>query len=256
MSTIGQSATFRRASGWLPAIELDPELNQRRTSPEPTSQRRLAARVLHLSPGPFEARDIAPHPDGWLGLLVVDGLLLVEGCLGHGPVGWMLGEDDLLRPWEMEGIPLTLSTSWRALTPARLALLDEEFGRRTGGAPIITRALLGRASRTTRWLLATSMISSAPVVEERLLLLFALLGERWGKATPEGISVDLPLTHRLLASLVGARRPSVSTALGALASEGVICRRPGHGWLLRRTISEDQTRPRAWDQYASALGIA
>ena len=40
------------------------------------------------------------------------------------------------------------------------------------------------------------------------------------------------LSHRLIGELVGARRPTVSTALGELARSGEILRRDDGTWLL------------------------
>jgi len=57
---------------------------------------------------------------------------------------------------------------------------------------------------------------SAPLVRDRLLGLFALWAERWGKVMAEGVRIDLPLTHEQPAMLCGARRPSVTVALRSL----------------------------------------
>jgi hypothetical protein len=45
--------------------------------------------------------------------------------------------------------------------------------------------------------------------------------------------VPLALTHRILGQLVGARRPTVSTALSELAEREELVRRPDGSWLLR-----------------------
>jgi len=45
--------------------------------------------------------------------------------------------------------------------------------------------------------------------------------------------VPLALTHRILGQLVGARRPTVSTALGELAERNELNRRADGSWLLR-----------------------
>ena len=45
--------------------------------------------------------------------------------------------------------------------------------------------------------------------------------------------VPLALTHRILGQLVGARRPTVSTALGELAERGELMRRVDGSWVLR-----------------------
>jgi CRP/FNR family cyclic AMP-dependent transcriptional regulator len=49
----------------------------------------------------------------------------------------------------------------------------------------------------------------------------------------DGVIVPLALTHRILGQLVGARRPTVSTALSELAERGELVRRADGSWLLR-----------------------
>lgn len=65
-------------------------------------------------------------------------------------------------------------------------------------------------------------IALEPRVERRLLLKLRQLAERWGRVTPDGIRLDLRLTHQELANMVGAVRESVTIALGRLASSGEI----------------------------------
>lgn len=241
---------------WLSLVELDTELNAHEPGWAAPGRRRLAARVLHLAEGPFEPSSFVPESDEWLGLLILDGLLLVEIEAGRGPTGWLVGPEDLIRPWEMEELALTADSEWHALCESRIALLDGDFARRTLDIADVARALLAKSAQSTHWLLAKSLITATPVIEERLLLLFALIGERWGRATPEGVTLSLPLTHRVLASLVGARRPSVSTALGALDEEGLISRMAGGGWLVRRPeVWTDPSPRRCWERYVQALGF-
>ena len=82
------------------------------------------------------------------------------------------------------------------------------------------------------------------LVDDRLLLTLWHLAERWGRVTPTGIVVPLPLGHQRLADLVGAHRPSVTTALGELARAGSISRRDDGNWLLHGAPPE-QLRRRA-----------
>jgi CRP/FNR family transcriptional regulator, cyclic AMP receptor protein len=241
---------------WLSLVELDSELNVHKPGWSAPGDRRLAARTLHLAEGPFDPGEFVPNPDGWLGLLITGGQLLVEIEAGRGPTGWLVGPEDILRPWEMDGLALTTDATWTALGESEIVLLDGEFARRTLGIPDVLQTLLTKSAQSTHWLLAKSLITATPVIEERLLLLFALIGERWGRATPEGVMISLPLTHRVLASLVGARRPSVSTALGALDEEGLVSRVPRDGWLARRPPAMSDPSPRrCWERYVQALGF-
>lgn len=65
-------------------------------------------------------------------------------------------------------------------------------------------------------------IALEPRVERRLLLKLRQLAERWGRVTPDGIRLDLRLTHQELANMVGAVRESVTIAMGRLADAGEI----------------------------------
>jgi CRP/FNR family transcriptional regulator, cyclic AMP receptor protein len=250
------SAEVNGKTPWLSLVELDSELNVHEPGWAAPGDRRLPARTLHLASGPFDPRTFVQDPGGWLGLLIADGQLLVEVEAGRGPTGWLVGSEDIVRPWEMDELALTADATWTALSEAEVVLLDADFARRAMGVPQMSCTLLAQAGQSTHWLLAKSLITATPVIEERLLLLFALIGERWGRATPEGVIIHLPLTHRVLASLVGARRPSVSTALGALDEEGLISRVPRDGWLARRpTVRTDPSPRRCWERYVQALGF-
>jgi CRP-like cAMP-binding protein len=54
----------------------------------------------------------------------------------------------------------------------------------------------------------------------RLLAYLWHLASSFGVVTSAGVRLDLPLTHALLAELIGARRPTVTTAFGTLSVDG------------------------------------
>jgi CRP/FNR family transcriptional regulator, cyclic AMP receptor protein len=85
-------------------------------------------------------------------------------------------------------------------------------------------------------------IALEPRVERRLLLKLRQLAERWGRVTPDGIRLDLRLTHQELANMVGAVRESVTIALGRLAAAGEIEVR--NRTLLIRPPEEQRPEPR------------
>jgi CRP-like cAMP-binding protein len=99
--------------------------------------------------------------------------------------------------------------------------------------PEITATLLERLSERSLRLATTQAISQLTGVDRRLQALFWHLAERWGRVSPDGVIVPLALTHQILGQLVGARRPSVSSALSELATRGELVRRPDRSWLLR-----------------------
>lgn len=65
-------------------------------------------------------------------------------------------------------------------------------------------------------------IALEPRVERRLLLKLRQLADRWGRVTPDGVRLDLRLTHQELANMVGAARESITIALGRLTASGDI----------------------------------
>jgi CRP/FNR family transcriptional regulator, cyclic AMP receptor protein len=92
--------------------------------------------------------------------------------------------------------------------------------------------LLERFSARAQRVAVSQAISQLNGVDRRLLALFWHLAERWGRITPEGVALPLTLSHRMLAQLVGARRPTVSSALADLAGRHELVRRGDGTWLL------------------------
>jgi CRP-like cAMP-binding protein len=75
-------------------------------------------------------------------------------------------------------------------------------------------------------------VSHLKLVEMRLLVILWYYADRWGRVTPGGVLLPLRMTHSMLARIVGARRPSVSTALGRLQDRGLVDRTDNGHWLL------------------------
>jgi CRP/FNR family cyclic AMP-dependent transcriptional regulator len=114
-----------------------------------------------------------------------------------------------------------------------VAVLDRRFAAEVTRYPEITASLFDRLSERSLRLATTQAISQLTRVDRRLKALFWHLAERWGRVSGDGVIVPLALTHRILGQLVGARRPTVSTALSELAEREELVRRPDGSWLLR-----------------------
>jgi CRP-like cAMP-binding protein len=196
----------------------------------------LPARTIYLPAGEIDSA-LLELDESYFGVMVLDGLLLVEHQAGRARIGWMMGEHDLIVPSASCDAHLTDGGRWRALTPACVAVLDREFALRARHVPQVTSVLLKRVTTTANWLLAKGLVAGAPTVVEQLLLVFRLYGERWGRVTADGVLLRLPLTHAVLALVCGARRPSVTLALHALERDGSLRRTVDGAWLLRRTDS-------------------
>jgi hypothetical protein len=170
------------------------------------------------------------------GVLVLDGVLSVNVTVGDRVAAELIGAGDLLpASGGADEELLTCDVGWRALLPARFAVLDAEFSHRVHPWPQITQALLRRAERRAHNLNVQRAVAAQPRLEVRLALLLWHLAARWGKVEPGGIRLGVPLTHQLLGRLVGAERPSVTHALSRLADAGLVS---GHGdeWHLHGTL--------------------
>jgi CRP-like cAMP-binding protein len=191
------------------------------------------ARVARLGKGSWNPAELAPEIGEGFGLLVLSGFLVRRvGREGHSGAE-LLGAGDLLRPWQTLGPTASrpFEPSWQAIAPVELAVLDAAFARRVAPFPEVAARLIDRAMLRSRHLAHELAIVGQRRVERRLEMLFWQVADRWGVRTRDGVRVEVPLTHALLAELVAARRPSVSTGLGQLAEAGTVTR-DGGAWLL------------------------
>lgn len=177
-------------------------------------------------------------PSAAVGLLILEGRIVrglhVEGAPSHGVE--MLGQGDLLKPWSYEGQSSSLPTSedWTVLSRLELAVLDVAYVRATLRWPRIGINLLDSVIERARSLSYLLTARQAPRLEARILLTLWHLADRWGHVSPEGVVLDLPkLTHEMIASMVAARRPSVTTGIRHLRDLGLVEVQSRGRWLLR-----------------------
>jgi hypothetical protein len=223
-------------------LDADPDLADVLDPEDRDVARRYAvARVRSIPKGTWSAGLYDEGGDA-IGVLVLDGLLTRELRLGSRTATELLGHGDLLRPWQDdEGRP-GVHVTWCVHEELRVAVLDRRLMVVAARWPALADALLHRAFRRSRALAFSLAMSQLRGIDRRLLVLFWDAANRWGRVTPEGVRVRLPLTQQTLAHLVGARRPSVSLALGALADRGEVVRHE-EDWLLRG-------EPPMWDEAA------
>jgi CRP-like cAMP-binding protein len=190
------------------------------------------AKTVSIPEGLWSGAD-TPAPGDGIGLLVLDGLLIRRVGIDQGFGAELLGEGDLLRPWQGEDEPPTLpqTTGWRVLQPTRMAVMDEAFARRIARYPQLSARLVGRALARSRNLAVNMAIVHQSRVDVRLRMLFWHMAGRWGKVRSDGVILPLTLTHNVLADLVAARRQTVTSALTELAKRELV-RPVDGGWLL------------------------
>ena len=210
------------------------------------ARRRAVAAVIEVEPPRWDTGEVQPEThDGWLGLFVLDGLMLRRVTVGKRAACELFGPGDVIRPWDTDGEydPLPIAVDWMVLKPTQLAVLDAAFVLRTARWPTINSKLVSRVAARARYLALTQAVTHLHRARARVLILFWLLAERWGTVTPEGVQVDLPLTHEVLAMLVGAHRPTVTIALQRLTRTGFLIRQRSDRWLLTRHAIECLSQP-------------
>ena len=190
--------------------------------------------AVHLDPGKLDVdrlRRSESTREPLYGFLVADGSVAAQVEMAGRTSTRLIGPGDLvlLDNAESDAIPATLE--WSVLAPARLALLDARLHTIAERWPPLLSAIIHRAAQQTRKALLQQAISQLPRVEERLLALFWSIADRQGVVRPDGIWLELTATHRTLAGMVGAQRPTVSLGLARLAESGLVRPQAG-GWLL------------------------
>jgi CRP/FNR family transcriptional regulator, cyclic AMP receptor protein len=206
-------------------LRIDPELgNVLSGDARRTAEGKLLVSVVSLEPGewsPPELRDAGAA----LGLLLLDGFMIRRLTIGASSAIEPLGRGDLIRPWQEDAASFSRA-SWSVVEWAELAVLDGAFTAALARWPALIPVLLERAMRRSRWLAAEAAISNIVGMETRVLTVLWQLAERWGAFEEGGVVLSLPVTHDFLAKLVGARRPSVTQALGELTEAGKLRRLP------------------------------
>jgi CRP/FNR family transcriptional regulator, cyclic AMP receptor protein len=200
------------------------------------ARQHAVAAVIELPSGDWEP-SAEESTGAELGLLVLEGLLIRDVTVADARCGELVGPGMLLRPGDDPGgdAPTRHEVGWRVVEPTRLAVLDRRFLRVAAHWPTLVTALVARATERAHNLAVMVSIHSLKRVDTRLLAFFWHLADRFGKVTADGVLIPLALTHRQLALLVGAQRPSVTSALGTLAERHLLHRDEHGNWLLSLT---------------------
>jgi len=220
-----------RRANVVQLLECDPELAAGLTDQERASARQaLPVRVASLRKGPWHPDPEAPGP-GHLGYLIVKGLLVRRIEVAQGSSIELLGRGELLRPWQ-EDVSSFCRSSWEVVEPTTLAQLCPQLTRCLARWPVLIANLLDRGIRRSRALAADAAAANIVGLEERLLTALWQLAETWGEARTDGVHLTIRLPHRLLAELMGARRPSITSALAALKKAGQLEKASDECWVL------------------------
>ena len=225
----------QRSGGTLHVLEADPDLGALLQGERlAVARQRLVAREHRVPAGPWRDERVLRAGPAQLGLLLLAGVVARELLMADNVSSELLGRGDLLRPWQVHGPTrlLRCEVRWTVLEPARFAVLGSGFAFELARFPEVHAMLIDRMTERAHRVALAQAISQLNGVDQRILTLFWHLGERWGRVTPAGVVIALRLPHRVIAQIVGARRPTVSTALTQLAATGRLVRQPDGMWLL------------------------
>lgn len=211
-------------------LELEPDLARFMAEEDRREAERVAVPVLRLPRGALALADVLARMGAFAGF-VLDGLILQRMRLGNHVTMKVHGPGDIVSRVEGPGSMLISDWAMTAGEGVRLAVLGNEFLAAVRRWPALGAGLHVRSAEQTERVAVQLAICQLPRVDERLLALLWWLAEAWGRVTSVGTVVPLSMTHDVLGALVGARRPTVTLALGELAARGAIARQD-QGWLL------------------------
>jgi CRP/FNR family transcriptional regulator, cyclic AMP receptor protein len=205
-------------------LDADPDLGEH-MPPEArqTATELIRVRTFRVPKGAWKPGGI---DHGAMGLLLLEGLMVRTLRLGRVSSAEIVGPSDILRPWEIGLLPSVVPapTDWRVLEPAQVALLDRRATELIGRWPELCVATGGRLLRRARSLAYLMAAQHFIRVEDRLLATLWHLASMWGRVTLQGTVVPFRLTHEMLASIIGAQRPTTTTAIRSLIRQGRLVR--------------------------------
>ncbi len=182
---------------------------------------RLSAMCVTI---PVQAGDEVPEAEmvGPVGFVAVGRMaIVVDAETGRQRTIALLQEGDAV-VLPAGGWPGAPGARVRAATDAELMVLtgslDDVLCTQAGLGPWVLRAVAAAVADRER----SVAIALEPRLERRLILKLRQLAERWGKVTPEGVRLDLRVTHQELGDMIGSARESITVALGRLQEQGDI----------------------------------
>jgi CRP-like cAMP-binding protein len=194
-------------------------------------------------PGPWDAANGLGER---VGGVIVGGLMVRELTLGPTVSAELLAAGDVLLPVAQAPVAfLPTECTCMVLEPLSIVWLGARFEQAACRWPELSRALLRRAHTRAHRAAVMQNIAQVTRIDDRVLTLLWHLSERFGRVGSEGVVLPLRLTHRVIARLIGARRPSVTTAITGLENRSSVQRRADGSWLLREL--PDSRQPPAAD---------
>jgi CRP-like cAMP-binding protein len=224
------------SSARIPLLQADADIGRYLTAEERAAAETLTVPVVTFETGPVDIRALLDR-SACFGALVVSGMLVSHLRVGEQAGMRILGPGDVVSAGTVPASILLVDSGCRAVSITQLAVLGKDVLVGAHRWPRLVAGLHARTAEQIERVAVQLAICQLPRVEDRLLALFWLLAEQWGRVTPGGTVLPLALTHETLGALVGARRPTVTLALGDLSERGAVLRQ-GRAWLLVEPLTQ------------------
>jgi CRP-like cAMP-binding protein len=141
---------------------------------------------------------------------------MVVGRSGPGAILPVPGDDELLQ----------------SLTDAWLTAIPPAVWHRLMASPVVADRLIGGLEETLRRQREAARALAGIRNTDRVRRQLGDLAREHGRVGRDGIRIDLPVTHDLIADMVGCARETVTRAFDELQREGFVARRGGSYQLL------------------------
>jgi len=119
-----------------------------------------------------------------------------------------------------------------ALTPSRIQIVSADALKVLLSRPSVAESIIDAFAEALRDRQTTIRNCAYVRHSERVFEKLLQLARTYGRVVPDGVRIDFPLTHQLLADMVGSARETVSLALSDLVGEELLdCRH--HRYVLK-----------------------
>lgn len=163
-------------------------------------------------------------------VLLISGVLLLEHELDNQRSGQIVAAGDLFSGPTPARVSALAATEVRMLRSLRQVTADHpEVGLALAAALLRQQSFDGQMRTVTH----------LPRADERVLALLDLLARRWGRVRADGVYVPVYLTHKQISTLIGGRRPTVTTAVSDLTERGRLRRTEDGFFVLPLSAAHD-----------------
>jgi CRP/FNR family cyclic AMP-dependent transcriptional regulator len=154
-------------------------------------------------------------------LLVAEGFVVLRSTVGQGRRSMVTCEagvgNVLLAP--------SIEEELFALGTSRLLVIDAKARRRSLQIPALAERVVEQLAFTLGERQASSATFALTRHVERVRRKLLQLGRRYGHVGRDGIRIEFPISHALLAEMIGSSRETVTRSVDELQRDGFVARR-------------------------------